>query len=476
MVNMLVGLRPYSLSMHATALDISTDSRGLSQVRSRKTRVVIVSDHPIESRDVAKNLRSLDLDVQLCLFDGQTLTSIPTRIPDAVLCHLVDYAEQGPKLAKVIRAHYKTRNVPIIGAMSRPSPDASVGFDSTLFAPMHPSQIANRVNAMIRLGVMDGEISRRLHTLGEDFGQTPDIGDLSPDRKFRVLFIGKASPSFMVIINALQDKGVEITAAFTSFSAFDYLHGAPFDAVVMNALDQTEPAFSISETMRRNSRLYHTPTLFLVNGHSFTEYKAAYDRGAQDIIDCDADSEEISGRILELANYHRIHEQMKSDFLSLSVDAAVDPSGTAYSQRFMRAHLPRIMDAAALANAPVTLIGLKLTSSSVDDVTEKALNSAYAQTAELINNLVRMQDVVCRWDEDTFVLAFYNTDASEANTILTRITALLDCTVYDSGDFEGAPLSISAQTVISEINTTSNPSGNPLDKLISHLIQNPDEN
>ena len=90
---------------------------------------------------------------------------------------------------------------------------------------MHPSQIANRVNAMIRLGAMDAEITRRLETLREDFNQHPDIGDLSPDRKFRVLFIGKASPSFMVVINALQDKGVEVIAAFTSFSAFDYLHG-----------------------------------------------------------------------------------------------------------------------------------------------------------------------------------------------------------------------------------------------------------
>ena len=122
---------------------------------------------------------------------------------------------------------------------------------------MHASQIANRVNAMIRLGVMEAEIIRRQKTLLEDFGQTPELGDLSPDRKFRVLFIGKATPSFMVIVNAMQDKGVEVTAAFTSFSAFDYLHGEPFDAVVMNALEHSEPAFSISEAMRRNSKLYH---------------------------------------------------------------------------------------------------------------------------------------------------------------------------------------------------------------------------
>ncbi len=459
----------------ATALNISDDSIIVSQNRSRRTRVLIVSDHPAESRDVAKSLRSLELDVQLSLFDGNTLTSIPKRAPDAVLCHLVDYPEHGPNLAKVIRSHFKSSLVPIIGAMSRPSPDASVGFDSTLFSPMHPSQIANRVNAMIRLGIMDGEIARRLETLREEFGQSPNIGDLSPDRKFRVLFIGKASPSFMVVINALQDKGVEVTAAFTSFSAFDYLHGEPFDAVVMNALEQSEPAFSISETMRRNSKLFHTPTLLLVNGHSFEDYDGAYRRGARDVIDCDADSEEISGRILELANYHRIHEQMKSDFLNLAVDSAVDETGTAYSQEFMRAHFPRISRDAATADLPVTLIGLKLTSQSVDNVTSEAIEMAYAKTAELVNNMVRIQDVVCRWDRDKLVMAFYDTNETEAKIILTRIKALLDCSIYPSGSSEGGALSVSAQAVIMGIQPLDRSTQKQLDALVTNLVVDPDE-
>jgi len=226
--------------MLATTLDLPNDSYLVTKARSRKTRVLILSDHPTESKKVTKNLRELDFDVQLSLFDGKTLSAIPNEAPDAVLCHLTDYAEQGPKLAKVIQAHYNGLPIPIIGAMSRPSPNASEGFDSTLFAPMHASQIANRVNAMVRLGVMEREIKRRIETLRVDFGQTPNLENISPDRKFRVLFIGKASPSFMVIINALQDKGVNVIAAFTSFSAFDYLHGDPFDAVVMNALEQPE--------------------------------------------------------------------------------------------------------------------------------------------------------------------------------------------------------------------------------------------
>jgi len=461
--------------MSVPALDLIDDSPVVTKARVRKTRVLILSDHPSESKEVMKNLRALDFDVQLSLFDGKTLSAIPNDAPDAVLCHLVDFAEQGPNLAKVIKAHYNSNAIPIIGAMSRPSHNASVGFDSTLFAPVHASQIANRVNAMIRLGVMEGEIERRLETLRIDFGQSPNMGDFSPDRKFRVLFIGKASPSFMVIINALQDKGVNVIAAFTSFSAFDYLHGDPFDAVVMNALEQSEPAFSISEAMRRNSKLFHTPTLFLVNGVDFRDHDAAYQRGARDIIDIEADSEEISGRILELANYHRIHEQMKANFQSLSVDGARDEVSSAYSQKFLRAHLPRLLRDGAKSNHTTTLIGLKLTCSSTGDVTDTAIASAYAQTGELIANLVRMQDVVCRWDENIFVLSFFNTTKSEAKTILSRIQSLLDCTTYESGTPLGDALSVTVETTISEIKANSPNKETHLDALIANLLQDPDE-
>jgi len=461
--------------MLANALDLPDDSKMIPRAHVKKTRVLIVSDHPAESREVASNLRRLDLDVQLCLFDGKTLSAIPNRAPNAVLCHLVDYPSAGPKLARVIRAHYKSLAIPLVGAMSRPSPDASVGFDSTLFAPMHASQIANRVNAMIRLGVMEGEITRRLETLRDDFGQNLNIDDLSPDRKFRVLFIGKASPSFMVIINALQDKGVEVTAAFTSFSAFDYLHSDTFDAVVMNTLEQNEPAFSICKAMQRNSKLYHTPTLFLVDGDKFTAHEAAYEHGANDIIDQNSDSDEISGRILELANYHRIHEQMKKDYSVLALKDVQDKSGKAYSQDFIRAHLPRVIRDAQKINAPVSLIGVKLQPNTVDSVSLDAIEKAYVKTADLIQNLIRMQDIVCRWTDDILVLGFFDTDRSAAENILTRINALLACTIYDNGDVGNGTLSVTTQSTIMEITPESNLDRNHLDGLIKILNQDPDQ-
>jgi len=455
--------------MNAPAANLASESFIKTTPKLRQTRVLIVSDHPVKSRDVAKELRQLNLDVQLSLFDGKTLSAAPVEAPDAVLCHLVDFAESGPKLSKVIRKHFNPKPVPIIGALSRPAPEASSEFDSTLFAPMHASQIANRVNAMIRLGDMENEITRRLATLREDFQQDPQISDMTSERRFRVLFIGKASPAFMVIINALQDKGVDVIAAFTSFSAFDYLHGDPFDAVVMNALEQSEPALSISEAMRRNSKLYHTPTLFLVDEGKFRDHDVAYERGARDIITVDAEPEEISSRILELANYHRVHEQLKSDIFALTARTARDESGTVFSKKFLKAHLPRLLADAAISEKPVTLVGLKLRPNSMDDVTPNTLESAYSQTADLIRNLVRMQDVVARWDTDRFVLAFYNTDKLEAALILSRLENLIDCSAYKPDPTSDSALTLSIESHIHEIRPGKHTAREHLDALIVEL-------
>lgn len=431
--------------------------------------MLIVSDHPSESRAVASNLRRLDLDVQLALFDGKTLSAIPTQAPDAVLCHLTDYAERGPQLAKVVRSHFSPVPMPIIGAMSRPSENGSVEFDTTLFSPMHPSQIANRVNGMIRLGAMEIEIGRRLATLSETFNFHPDLGDMTPNRRFRVLFIGKASPAFMVIINALQDKGVDVVAAFTSFSAFDYLHGEPFDAVVMNALEQTEPAFSISEAMRRNSRLFHTPTLFLTDKNTFESHDAAYAKGAHDIIEVDADPQEISGRILELANYHRVHEQLKTDFSALTTGVARDSSDTAFSREFMEAHVPRLLADAKTAEVPLTLMSLRLVSNGIDVAETQKLAGVAENVAVLLSNLVRMQDVVCRWNAETFVLAFHNTNRIEAEIILSRIEALFESSIFEDGSAYKHGSAFELDGCINQIDSESAPAHDLLSRITEKI-------
>lgn len=411
----------------------SSNEANISDTEGKMTKVLIVTDNTEAIKATVMNLRRLSLDVQLSLYDGRKLASIPNECPDAILCFFTDYIERSKSVTDALKAHFAPRDIPIIGAASRATKINTDHFDSMLFAPMHSSQIANRVRSIIRLGQMEAEISRRMATITENFGYETNLPKNLMTRKFQILFIGKATPAFMIIINALQEKNVNVVAAFTSFTAFDYLHEDQFDAVVMNALEHSEPAISISETMRRNSALYHIPTLFLVDPKTFDQKAKAYESGASDIISADAPLEEMSGRILELANYYRIHEQLKSEFNALCGSACYDDVTKLFNADFLAAHLPRIKEASSDTLGGYASIAVSLKPNSVETISPAFIQSAYAQVGLMIKNLVRMQDVVARIDDKHFVIILPGVRKQNADIITERIKNVVECGAFETG-------------------------------------------
>ena len=292
---------------------------------------------------------------------------------------------------------------------------------------------------------MEREINRRAMTLKEDFDIDYQLKEVSLNESFRILFIGKATPGFMIIINALQKKNVEVVAAFTSFSAFDYLHEGTFDAVVMNALEQSEPALTISETMRRNAKLYHVPTLFLVDSDTFQDHDIAYQKGARDIISTNADTKEISGRILELANYHRIHNHLKSEFDSISA-RCVDAESNVFNESFLRAHLSRVTRDLSHMEEDLTLIAIKARPISHFEIPTDKVSTAMSQIGKMLKNLVRMQDITARLSEDIFMIAFPEQNIESVGSVIERIEGIVDCAAFDSGHPEFGAFTIALET------------------------------
>ena len=392
-------------------------------------RVLIVTDDVKGSTALVEHLRALSLDVSLTGFDGESPLELPERAPSAVLCFLSDYVEKGADLIASVRAKYAPRDFPVIGRLMR-----EVGgdhpYDSVLYHPVHAVQVAHRVSSLIRLGQMEAEIIRRMDTMRETFGRALSLPDAPLRDPFRVLFIGKADPAYMAVVNALQDKNVTVVAAFTSFSAFDYLQDNRFDAVIMNALQGTEPAMTIAETMRRNPRLFHVPTLLLVDKETFREADAAYEYGIKDLIDKDAAPEELSGRVLELANDFRLHQQLKDEFNNLGGDDCSDPATGVFSARFLQPHLKRVSRDCRARKVPLSIMTLKLTPKFTAALTGDTLKSAYDQSIKLIAGIVRMQDIVARIDKDKVVVAFPEERRIDVARVAARISTMIETSTF----------------------------------------------
>lgn len=418
-----------------------------SRTRS-KTRVLIVTDDVHASASMVERLRALSLDVQMVGYDGARFSAMPDRAPAAVLCFLTDFVERSDAICTELRAEFAPRRVPVIARLSRTT-DADLPFDSILYAPVHPVQLAQRVSAIIRLGQMEQEIVRRMDTLREDFGQEFTLTDDGLREPFRILFVGKADPAYMAVVNALKDSNVDVVAAFTSFSAFDYLHDRRFDAVIMNTLQGHEPAMTISETMRRNSRLYHVPTLFL-HGKDFDGADKAFANGARDLIDVDSPLPEIAGRILELANYHRLHERLKSEFRGLGGATCTDPETGVFNADFLSAHLRRVSRDCRARAVPLSILTMKLHPGTTDRVTPDDLRRAYGKAVELMAGLVRMQDIVARIDIDTVIIAFPEEERASVEVVLDRMTGLIECAAFERADGRPSPVTLKIEAAIVE--------------------------
>ena len=422
----------------------------VSQSQASKQTVLIATDNPHESSYIGAALEKQGYGVQFCEFDGRTLKGTPVLAPSAVLFVFSDYIEKTPKIITALKTHFAPKDIPFIGALTRQGDIDTTIFDSVIFPPAHITQIANRVSSMIRLGQMEREIIRRVDTLREDFNIDYELTDETLRNPFRILFIGKASPDFMVIINALQKKNVEVVAAFTSFSAFDFLHERTFDAVVMNALEQSEPALTISETMRRNAKLYHVPTLFLVNPDKFEDHDLAYQKGARDIISSGAETEEISGRILELANYHRIHSQLKREFGNVGGKDCLDSATGVFNAKFFVAHLRRVSETMRLTQEPISLMAIRVKPTAHFEISAAKINEAIAQIGTMLKSLVRMQDITARMESDVFMIAFPSQDRASLQPVIDRISGIVDCAAFESDDAENGAFTITLETAIVE--------------------------
>ena len=412
---------------------VNSASAIVSQIREPQPIVLIATDDPAASAVIAEQLERSGFDIRVATFDGRVLKDAPRRAPKAVLIYFKDYLYAAPHVLTTLRARYDNQDIAFIGAFPRKGVIDADLFDSVIFPPAHPVQIARRVTSMMRLQKMEREIMLRIETLKEDFGIAYQFSETALESPFRVLFIGKASPEFMVVINALENKNVEVIAAFTSFSAFDFLHENPFDAVVMNMLTGPEPALTICETMRRNSQLYHTPTLFLTPT-GFEGHDEAYSKGATDIIPAGADEEEISGRILEVANYYRIHQRLKAEFGALGGERCIDDASGSYNPAFLRAHLRRVFEADRVSREPTSIMMLRFCPQNTAPENSERLIAAYNQAGRLVKNLVRMEDVVARISDDTFAVVFPGQSPETLGVVEDRIRGVLESAAFQTGE------------------------------------------
>jgi len=350
----------------------------------------------------------------------------PERIDAIVIC--ASNPEQARELADLHAG--KAKNRPPVILISDTTPPAD-GFDGWLRRPVSPVQLANRIQSLRRLWVME-DVARHRRAAAEVFGHSV-TGDAQPEKRPTVLFVGEATSRFMAIRHALTAADTGMIAAFSSFSAFDYLHERPFDAVILNAINKKELAFTISSAMRRNARLYHTPVLLLTPSGRFDAADEAFARGVSDILPDNASPVEISARVLRLADERRRRRTAKALLENCRARSTTDSELGLYRPKLALAHLQDLLYTAVKTRKSTGLVLMAMEPPDTAISPEK-LSGAQVQFAAMLRHLLRAEDFPALIAPNLYAAILPYTDKEGAGCVAERVTAVAECTAFDGDD------------------------------------------
>lgn len=353
---------------------------------------------------------------------------------------IIDLATGGPEalgMAQRLKSACAPRQLPVI-AIGDPGPELEpYGFDLTLAGPVHPAQAAARLETLVRTAIEEEEFELRRDTFAEHGRHLePPESEATP---YHVLAIGEPAPQFLALSNALTRSGAEVVGAFTAYTAFDYLHERPFDAVVLWGGDTTQEALSIAAGMRRNTRLYHTPALLYLREETYVTQSEAYHRGVSDVASPETPENETARRILELARSNRRQIAVRRALENARDTGLMDPTTGLFTRDLFARHIARLAQSSRARGRQLSVCVLKVADRS--DVTAARaggwLDRAIPQIGSMIGRLVRAEDTAARLSQEVFALALPATGKAAARAAGERIAAVIGCTAFEAG--EGRP-------------------------------------
>lgn len=306
------------------------------------------------------------------------------------------------------------------------------GAGAVIIPPAHPIQVAARVRSLLRLGVLEDTARIRLTDLGESGhvlpGMEPRPGPVA------VLYAGPPDPFFLRLKHALDAGDTELVAAFSTFNAFDYLHERAFDAVVLNARPKPDIAHTVCSAMRRNTRLYHTPTVLISHEDVYQAADEAFARGASDILPASLSGAELAERINALAHERRRRRVSKGLLESCRVSGVLDSETDLFNEAFGNRHLASLIQLSRQRSLTLSLIALEAMTPVERSGYSSHASSALNQFASMLRHCVRAEDLAVRVSGSRFYLALPDTSAANAQVVAARVAAIAECTAYEGAD------------------------------------------
>ena len=428
-------------------------------------RVLIVGREDGDEKKLVQTLRNCGFESSIGDISQGASEISGRRRPDIVILNMRSTeARANPRaflaLAETLKksAFSSRMRIVLIGVTSDLALEgAEQHIDDLLIGDVSAAQISNRIRSLVRLNTMHEELVRRLNTSAKYGLDAPpplqlpgEIDDAS------VLVVGDAA-DFGEIENTLSSRAT-LVGALTTATAMDYLARSSFDAIIVNAAQETEPYLEFVREVRRNSKLFNMPIVFLADAEALGNTDSLYESGITDAIAKPFSEQEVQIRIDTLVRESRFRDSLKGVYSQAKHFATGDALTGLYNRGFLLEHLSTVIGDTVRTSQSVSLAGI-----SIANMVELNSMLGYAggdrvirQVGETIGLLVRGEDLACRYSGSKFAIMLPDTAAENAATALDRINGVIGHTEFAvEGHYH--PISVALNIGVSDYQSGDTP-------------------
>ena len=391
-------------------------------------RVMLVASERVRFSDLQAGLEAAGCDTLWVADADQAVMALEGRAFDVAVID-IDDANVVAQLDR-IRGVVPDRYLPVMGIGQ--SDLACV--DLRMAEDPHPTQALVRLEHLMRAAVAEEEFLLRCQTFAEHDATLRRVErDSQP---VSVLAIGSADERFLALSNTLLAEGVEVVAAPTPYTAFDYLHERAFDAAILWGGENRSVAMSIASGMKRNTRLYHIPLVLYLGSNDEVNLNDLYLRGFADVVESGVGEAETAERVLALAHNYRRRVSIRRALDSVRVSHLTDGVTGLFLAKPFASHLGRVYAASSRRRRTMALCVLRVAKSEALSAINRGgwVDRALPQVGAMISRLVRVEDTAASLSADSFAIMMPATSARAARQAAERIAAVIACTAFEAGE------------------------------------------
>jgi len=299
-------------------------------------------------------------------------------------------------------------------------PVVDASFAAALPIDGRPALLKRMIEEVWRDAIAVRELQARRATmieLGLDAGSVAFDGSEEPSAPLVALFAGRPNAGFFDLEQAFARLDTRLDAALTISSAFDRLHEAAVDALIINLEGAEEGGLALCGAIRRNARLEGLPCGVLAATPSLA--KAAFGKGALEAGEPQVVARDGAPWIVAAAK-RRVRRRCVSQALQEAA-AALRTVDAAFER-----HLVRLARQHQADGRPLSLAVFSLQGPFAGLGGKRACDEAF----DMVSGLVRASDLALRLREDTLGVLLPCAAREEARELAQRAVGVLESTGF----------------------------------------------